>query len=540
MINCYANKVSQVYGATEIFSEISIEIKEGARIGLVGRNGEGKTTLARMIAGTEVPASGDIGWRKGITKGLLAQVPDYGDKFVYAVLEEVFTALQQMKCQMTKLEHLLAMEQEPARLEKVLDKYGRLQQQFGDAGGYEYEANIRRIAPGLGITDLLEKRWQALSGGERTKVGLACLLLKKPRLLVLDEPTNHLDLYALDWLAEWISQYKGSVLVISHDRAFLDAAVTHIWEMENGQLHEYAANYSGYLIEREERIMREFQQFADQQKKIKKMKETIKRLKEWANRANPPNAGLHRRAKSMEKALARIEVLQKPPEAKKVDLVFKQKERTGEDVVQFKQLTKAFGEKTILSNITFNVQHKERVAIVGANGSGKSTILKLILGKIQPDLGECRIGSNVSIGYLSQHVEELNPNKSVLEAFRDHVALTEGEARGQLARFLFYGFDVFKRISELSGGEKMRLRLAQLIFEKHNVLVFDEPTNHLDIDSKEVLEEALTDFAGTIIAVSHDRYFLNKLFPVTYWLENRTISRYEGSYAYAFEKRETK
>ncbi|WP_353626012.1 ATP-binding cassette domain-containing protein [Bacillus sp. JCM 19041] len=216
--------------------------------------------------------------------------------------------------------------------------------------------------------------------------------------------------------------------------------------MEDGQLHEYAANYSGYLIEREERIMREFQQYADQQKKIKKMKETIKRLKEWANRANPPNAGMHRQAKSMEKALARIELLQRPVKAKKVDLVFKQQERTGEDVLRIKQLTKAFGEKTILNDLTFNVQHKERVAIVGANGSGKSTILKMILGKIHPDAGECHVGSNVSIGYLSQHVEEFDSNQTVLEAFRDHAALTEGEARGQLARFLFYGYDVFKRI----------------------------------------------------------------------------------------------
>jgi ATP-binding cassette, subfamily F, member 3 len=538
VILCYANHVSQSYGATQVFANLSMEIKSGARIGLVGRNGEGKTTLARILAGLEPPATGEVGWRKGLAKGMLAQAPTYSpDSCVYTILETVFSDIKKVKEHMTRLEEVLAIEQQPAKLERVLEEYGRLQQQFADVGGFEYEANIRRIAAGLGITGLLEKRWGALSGGERTKVGLACLLLQKPDLLILDEPTNHLDLYAFDWLADWVRHYAGAVLIISHDRAFLDAAVTEIWEMENGVLHQYAANYSGYLIEREERLMREFQQYADQQKKMKKMREAIKRLKEWANRANPPNAGMHRQAKSMEKALARMEELKKPPQTKKVELSFEQQGRSGEDVVELKAVSKTFAERQVLGQVDLAVRHQERVALVGANGEGKSTLLKLILGEIEPDTGQCKIGASVSLGYLSQHGTELDPKQTVLEAFRASALLADGEARGQLARFLFYGQDVFKRVADLSGGEKMRLRLAQLIFEKHNVLVLDEPTNHLDIDSKEVLEEALADFAGTIIAVSHDRYFLNKLFPVTYWLENGAVTRYEGSFSYAWAKR---
>lgn len=363
------------------------------------------------------------------------------------------------------------------------------------------------------------------------------LLLQKPDLLVLDEPTNHLDFHALDWLADWLKQYDGSILLISHDRAFLDATVSCIWEIESGILHTYYTNYSGYIIEREERILNEFNQYTNQLKKIKKMKETIKRLKEWANRANPPNAGMHRQAKSMEKALARIERLQKPVVAKKVNLSFKQQKRAGNDVLAFAHVRKSFGSNQILADVNFELKHQEKVAIVGRNGSGKSTILQLLLGRMTADKGDIKAGSNVSIGYLSQHVDELDAEQTVMEAFRLSAHVPEEDARGILATFLFYGYDVYKTIGALSGGEKMRLRLAQLVFEKHNVLIFDEPTNHLDIESKEVLEEAIKQFKGSVIAVSHDRYFLNKLFPVTYWLEKGKLTRYEGSFAYAEQKR---
>lgn len=537
MINSYVNQISQNYGGTEVFRDLSVEIKTGERIGLVGRNGEGKTTLARIFAGEEQPTSGEVGWRKGISKAMLAQIPNHRNQLVQNVLEAVFEELIKKKDRMEELESNLSGKLNEVVLEKTLEEYGRVQQEFMETGGYEFKTAIRRVSAGIGVTDLLDKEWHSLSGGERTKVGLAKLLLKRPDLLVLDEPTNHLDLYALDWLAEWLKQYDGSVLLISHDRAFLDATVSEIWELENGILHEYKTNYSGYVIEREERVLKEFQQYTNQQKKINKMKETIKRLKEWANRANPPNASMHRQAKSMEKALGRIEKLKKPIQSKKVDLVFNQQKRTGNDVFALSRVSKGFGEKQVLQSVNFVLKHQEKIGIVGRNGSGKSTLLQLLLGKLIPDSGEIKTGTNVSIGYLSQHVHELDSKQTVVNAFRMSACLSEEEARAHLAKFLFYGFDVYKHVEDLSGGEKMRLRLAQLMYEKHNVLIFDEPTNHLDIDSKEVLEEALNEFPGSVIAVSHDRYFLNKLFPVTYWIEDGAAIRYKGSFAYAERKR---
>ncbi|WP_059105323.1 ribosomal protection-like ABC-F family protein [Shouchella shacheensis] len=539
MVICQLKNVTRTFGAHTIFTGLSLEVKHGDRIGLVGRNGEGKTTLLHILAGASEPSAGTIGWRKGLTKGLLEQIPEKSENCTTReVLLEVFEELRAMAQKMTELERTLSTDLSPAKMERVLSEYGRLQEQFGEEGGYEMEANIRRVADGLQIDALLEKRWCSLSGGERTKVGLGRLLLQRPELLLLDEPTNHLDLPALEWLTEWMGQHAGSIVVISHDRAFLDEAVNRIVEIEGGELHEYHTNYSGYVQEREERLFQEFQQYQDQQKKIKKMRDTIKRLKEWANRANPPNDGLHRRAKSMEKALARIEQLKKPLlQRKNVELAFAHLGRSGLDVLALAGVWKSFEERDVLRGVDLTLRYQERVAIVGANGTGKSTIFDLILEKVMPDEGEVRLGSNVSIGYLSQHGTELQDDLTVLEAFRESAALTEGEARGQLARFLFFGHAVFRNVSSLSGGERMRLRLAQLISEKHNVLLLDEPTNHLDIDSKEVLEEALSEFNGTILSISHDRYFLNKLFEVTYWLEGGELERYEGTYAYARSKR---
>ncbi|UOY88335.1 ribosomal protection-like ABC-F family protein [Bacillus glycinifermentans] len=539
MAVCSVQNVTQSYGGHAILSGVSCEMKQGERIGLIGRNGEGKTTLLKLMSGQVKPDEGLVTWKKGISAGLLEQSAAHaGDQTVKELLFDVFASLWNVQNQLSAIERRLAEEQDAETLERLLERYGALQDEFQQKGGYEVSSQIERVAAGLKISRLLDAKWRDVSGGERTKVGLARLLLSSPDLLLLDEPTNHLDLDAIEWLTTFVKQYKGTAVIVSHDRYFLDDVATSIFEIDQGELHVYQGNYSGYTIEREERLIREFQHYQDQQKKIKKMKETITRLKEWANRANPPNEGLHRRAKSMEKALARIDVLKKPAlDRKKIDLAFKMDERSGKDVVKLEDVKKRFGKRELFSGLHMHVRFQERIAIVGENGSGKTTLLSIISGTASADSGQVQLGSNLSVAHLTQHVPEMNEKQSVLAEFRDQVTATEGEARMMLAKFLFYGHSVFKKVKDLSGGERMRLRLAQLVHQHHNVLILDEPTNHLDIESKEVLEEALARFQGTIIAVSHDRYFLDRMFNVTYWLSGGRLTRYEGNYTFAREKR---
>ncbi|ATH94852.1 ribosomal protection-like ABC-F family protein [Bacillus glycinifermentans] len=539
MAVCSVQNVTQSYGGHAVLSGVSCEIKQGERIGLIGRNGEGKTTLLRLMSGQVKPDEGLVTWKKGISAGLLKQSAAHaGEQTVKELLFDVFASLWNIQNQLSAIERRLAEEQDAETLERLLERYGALQDEFQQKGGYEISSQIERVAAGLKISRLLDAKWRDVSGGERTKVGLARLLLSSPDLLLLDEPTNHLDLDAVEWLTTFVKQYKGTAVIVSHDRYFLDDVATSIFEIDQGELHVYQGDYSGYTIEREERLIREFQHYQDQQKKIKKMKETIKRLKEWANRANPSNEGLHRRAKSMEKALARIDVLKKPAlDRKKIDLAFKMNDRSGKDVVKLENVKKRFGKRELFSGLHMHVRFQDRVAIVGENGSGKTTLLSIISGTAPADSGEVQLGSSLSVAHLTQHVSEMNEEHSVLAEFRDQVTATEGEARMMLAKFLFYGHSVFKKVKDLSGGERMRLRLAQLVHQHHNVLILDEPTNHLDIESKEVLEEALARFQGTIIAVSHDRYFLDRMFNVTYWLSGGRLTRYEGNYTFAREKR---
>lgn len=538
MITCSLKDVTQTYGANTIFSDMSCEIKENERIGLIGRNGEGKTTLLHLLARKTDPAEGIISWKKNLTVGLLQQSPDVvADKRVEALLYDVFTSLTDLKNKMTDLENAMATEANPDKLTSHIEKYGVLQEKFQEEGGYEIDSQIRRIMSGLQITDLADKKWEQLSGGERTKVGLAQLLLKAPDLLLLDEPTNHLDLFAIEWLTDFIKNYPGTIIIVSHDRYFLDETVTSILEMDQGELIRYHTNYSNYVKERETRLLVEFQQYKDQQKKMKKMRETIKQLREWANQANPPNEKFYRRAKSMEKALARMETLKKPIlEQKKINLDFQMNKRSGKDVVIVKDVSKRFNDKALFSSVNMHVRFQERIAIIGENGCGKSTLLKMILQSENSDEGNIQLGSNLSVGFLSQHMLEINGERSIIEEFRDQVHVTEGDARGILAKFLFYGNTVFQKVKSMSGGEQMRLRLAQLVHQDHNLLILDEPTNHLDIESKEVLEDALEQFDGTIIAVSHDRYFLDRLFPLTYLVKDSNLTRFEGSFSFARKK----
>ncbi|XKK13775.1 ABC-F type ribosomal protection protein [Bacillus sp. AC79A.1] len=541
MTICSVNNVTKSFGGNIIFENISLEIKNGERVGLVGRNGSGKTTIFGLLTGMESLDAGAIHMKKGTRIGHVAQIPKFDEVLtVYDVLSSAFKVEKELEKEMHALETNMAEEQEQSSLQKLMERYGVIQEKFAFLGGYEIEANIMKVANGLQVTNLFSRVFTELSGGEQTKVSLAYMLLQKPDLLLLDEPTNHLDLFAVEWLEQFLKEYNGTVMVISHDRYFLDEVVTKIFDLEDGAIHVYHTNYSQFVEEKEGRLLQEFQAYQEQQKKIKKMKEAIKRLREWANQANPPNEGLHKRARNMERALERIEKLKRPIlERKQMGLQFEGQERSGKDVVVMKEVSKGFAGRPLFEQANLHVRFQERAAIVGRNGTGKTTLLKLLLKEMEPEAGAIRVGSSVKIGYLSQHTYE-NMKSNVLEAFRENVTVTEGEARHILAKFLFYGPAVFKKVTQLSGGEKMRLRLAQLMYQDINFLILDEPTNHLDIESREVLEEALEQYNGTILAVSHDRYFLNKLFEKTYWIDECKLFEFAGNYAWARQKWEEK
>ncbi|MBM6617653.1 ribosomal protection-like ABC-F family protein [Bacillus suaedaesalsae] len=540
MIICSVNEIEKSYGGSKIFEGLSFDFHEGHRVGLVGPNGTGKTTILKLISGEEHLDGGAIHRKKGLSIGYLAQIPSFEKELAGRdVLLKAFDSLVMIANRLKELEKLMTTPTlNSEQLERILAEYGQIQDEFTRLGGYEMDATLMMVANGLGIVDLLHQPFHLLSGGEKTKICLGLILLRKPGLLLLDEPTNHLDVEAIEWLEEYIRSENLTAVIVSHDRYFLDQVVTDIYDLDDGEVTCYHTNYSGFIKEKEKRLLDQFAAYQEQQKKIKKMKDTIRQLRQWANEGNPPNEKFYRRAKSMEKALERMEKLKRPVlERKKIGLELDTTDRSGKDVFTYENVAMEFGSKRLFHSFSYTLQHKQRVAIVGKNGTGKTTLLKMLIGEIQPSTGKVKIGSNVKLGYLSQHVFEQEGKQMVIDAFRDQVPCVEGEARQILARFLFYGPAVFKKIESLSGGERMRLRLAQLMHQDINVLLLDEPTNHLDIDSREVLEEALQDFEGTIFTVSHDRYFLNKLFTTILWLEDHTFTSYLGTYDEVKEKR---
>ncbi|QAS52460.1 ribosomal protection-like ABC-F family protein [Halobacillus litoralis] len=519
----------KIVGGEVLFEALNMEWKEQQRIGLVGRNGSGKSTLFRIITKEEAMDGGDLFIQKGIRIGYLKQIPSQWEDTGKAFLELAFKELLILSRRMKALEKEML---DPERMEKAMLEYGEIQERFTQDGGYEMEASIRRVANGLNVRHLLEQPFSQLSGGEKTKLGLAKLLLENPDVLLLDEPTNHLDLRAIEWLEEYLRQYKGTICIISHDRSFLDQVVTEVMDLESGELHTYKGNYSSFEKQKEEKLLAEFHQYEEQQKKIKKMKEAIRRLRQWANEATPPNPKLFKKAKSMEKALERMEKLDRPViDPKKMQLSLQSEGRTGKDVFQVEGLGKAYGSTSVLKGVDLHVRYQERLAIVGTNGSGKSTLLKILLGIEEPDTGSIKRAPSIEVGYLPQNpLQHVDRDQRMIDYFRDYIRVTEGEARHRLARFMFYGYDVFRKIRHLSGGEQMRLKLAVFMYQGIQVLILDEPTNHLDIESQEVLEEALNHFEGTIIGVSHDRYFLNQCFTSTAYLIEGKLYRHIGNY----------
>lgn len=506
--------IQKFYGAELVLSDVTFEIKTGDTVGLIGRNGAGKTTLMKLLSGIERPDQGLLSIPKNARIGNLAQIPDYSrEETVYDVLLGAFADLRSLEAEMRRLEAEMAGAGDSGALDPLLRQYGRLQETFERGGGYDIEASIARVAGGLGIPEeQFVRPFASLSGGEKTKVGLAVILLREPDLLLLDEPTNHLDMAATEWLEGYVRTFPGTCVIISHDRYFLDAVVGKIIELEDGEAFTYHGNYSYYKEEKERRLLQQFADYEEQQKKIKKMQETIKQLIEWGNRSNPPNPGFHRRAASMQKALDRMVKLKRPIlERKRIGLELEHADRSGKDAIVLKDVGDARGGRILYRGLTHTLRYGEAAVLIGDNGAGKSTLLKNILGQEPPQEGEVRLGSRIEPGYLAQQAAPADHDETVLQFFRDEIGLEAGEARGQLARFLFYGADVFKKVSSLSGGEWTRLRLAVLMHRKPNLLVLDEPTNHLDIDSREALEEALEEYPGTLLAVSHDRYFINKV-----------------------------
>ncbi|MGG4169213.1 ribosomal protection-like ABC-F family protein [Rossellomorea vietnamensis] len=532
MIICSGREVSKMYGGSVVLNDLAFDIYSGDRIGVVGSNGSGKTTLFKLLSGHDKQDSGEIHWKKNIKVGYLEQIPNFSSIITCrGVLELAFKDLIEIQAEMKVLETKMKDEEDSHALNIIMKRYGTIQDEFALKDGYEMEAKIEYISNGLNIQDLLNKNFHDLSGGEKTKVCLGLSLLQNPDIILLDEPTNHLDIGSVEWLSTYLKSYEGTIIVISHDRYFLDEINTKIFDMEGGELTVYHSNYSRFVIEKEQRLLKEFESYKLQQQKIKKMKQTIKTLKEWANRANPPNANMHRRAKSMEKALERMEKIDRPQlNRRKMKLTLDHSDRSGTDVMVMENVSKKYDDKVIVNDGNMGLRYQDKIVLLGNNGVGKSTILKMIMGDIPPDKGKIAIGSNVKIGYLSQGELFPDSGSKVLDSFRENVSVTEGEARNILAKFLFYGHAVFKQVSQLSGGERMRLRLAQLMHQDLNFLVMDEPTNHLDIESREVLEEALSEFNGTILAVSHDRYFINKLFDKVYWIQNGRLTFFEGNY----------
>ncbi|WP_419877340.1 ribosomal protection-like ABC-F family protein [Brevibacillus centrosporus] len=541
MIVVATQHIQKSYGADPVLQDITLEIKAGERVGIVGPNGAGKTTLFKLLAGIESPDSGELYRAKGTVWAYLPQTPKYPDQWrTQDVIASAFEEVIRLQEELRSLEQQMSeVYESAAELEKLMQRYQKLQEAFEQLGGYEYETTMAQVIEGLRITpEHLATPFQLLSGGEKTKAGLAKLLCQRSDVLLLDEPTNHLDVESMEWLEDFLKDYQGTVLIISHDRYFLDAVVTSVYHVDGGEAEYYIGNYSAFVKEREERLLRQFAAYQEQQKQIKKMKETIKRLKEWGNRSNPPNEAFHRRAKSMEKALARIERIDRPKmEADRMGLAFQKTERSGQDVLVASGVYKAFGGKELFADAGFLLRYGERKALLGPNGCGKSTLIRMLLGEMEPDVGMLKVGSNVKVGYLSQQAWEGDQNLRVIDMFRQVALVTEPEARHLLARFLFYGEHVFKRVGQLSGGERMRLRLAQMMHQEINLLVLDEPTNHLDIEARETLEEALADFKGSLFIVSHDRYFLQKMADGVFWVEDRQLVHDVGTYEEAREKR---
>lgn len=499
------SEVHKSYGTQDVLRGTSLQVNPGEHVGLVGRNGAGKSTIFRLVRTDETADRGDVVRARGVKLGLLDQHVHFkSGSTVHESALAAFGRLQQIEHEMHELEHRMA--EAGGDLDKVLERYSDLQHEFELEGGFEYAARAEAILQGLGFErEMWSLETEKLSGGQQNRLGLACLLLAAPDVLLLDEPTNHLDVNAVEWLEEFLQEYQSAFVIISHDRYFLDRCCRRIIELENGRAASYTGNYSDYLVEREERREAQQRAYDNQQQLIAKTQEFIRR-----NLAGQKTKQAKSRRKMLEK-LERIDAVR--PDQSSGDFRLQAIERTGNHVLTVTDLTIGYPDTMLASDISFILRRGECLGIIGPNGSGKTTFLKTILNKLAPLAGEVRWGTKVQIGYYAQQLDDLDDRNEIIMEMRRvaPASATAGELRSFLAKFLFTGDDVYKHVRDLSGGEKGRLALAKLIYSRVNVLVLDEPTNHLDIPSREALEEALDAYEGTIITISHDRYFLDRV-----------------------------
>ena len=533
MIIISGKDISKAYGTDIIFEDVCFGVEKGDRIGIVGANGTGKSTLLGIIAGDIEPTSGDLYIRSDVNIGYLRQQNHFEGKGT--VREEAEKSLRHMFEMEKKLESLqLAIaDHESDSFDKDLEEYTRLMEEYEQKGGYTYKSELGAMLMHMGFDEEAQsKEISKLSGGERTRLALSCLLLSKPDVLMLDEPTNHLDLRMLEWLESYLEGYRGTLMVVSHDRYFLDKITNRIFDMGDGTLEAYTGNYSEFLVKRAERLEAMRREYEKQQAEIARQEEMIRRFKQHGTEH------LAKRAASREKRLAMLEIKEKPKlKSSKMKLNFEADFKSGGEVLEAEDLSKSFGPRKLFDHASLMIRKGERVCIIGDNGIGKTTLLKMLMGLEKPDDGYLRVGYNVEFGYYDQGQLLLDENETVLGEMKNAYHLyTDTEMRSLLGRFLFFGDDVFKQVKDLSGGEKAKLSLLKLMLSGANTLVLDEPTNHLDIESKEVVEEALMEFEGTMIIVSHDRYLLNLIPDRILELTEHGLVEYKGKFDYYLEK----
>ena len=535
MILMTVQGVSKSFGMKSVLKDISLTLQQGARMGLIGVNGSGKSTLFRLIAGQMEPDEGTISLMRGTRVGMLTQEADIqSDLTVREELSRVFEPVQEMERRLRALEEEMAQKHEDeAELDRLSREYARLTDRFEDAGGYEWPSRIQGVLAGLGFAKGREDQpASVLSGGEKTRLCLARLLLTQPDLLMLDEPTNHLDLSSIQWLEDTLKKYRGTVLIISHDRYFMNSVCDCMAEISMRRLVQYEGNYDQFTVKRQADIERQIREYKLQQAEIARQQAIIQRYRMY-NREKSIRA-----AESREKRLEKMERLERPVDEQHVRFSFEARRRTGDDVLKVHGLAKGFEGRRLFENFDLHLRAGDRVAIIGPNGVGKSTLLNIIARKLKADAGEVEFGANVDLGYYEQHQTGLDPEKDVLNELWDAFPrLDLDRVRSVLALFLFTGDDVYKKISMLSGGEKGRVSLCKLMLKRDNLLLLDEPTNHLDMDSREVLEGALEDFDGTILTVSHDRYFINRVADRIIEMRPDGVKEYLGNYDDYLEKK---
>jgi len=518
-----SNLVKEFEVGTKILDGLTFQVDTGERVGLLGPNGCGKTTLLRILTGVMDYDEGEVVIAPGKRLGLISQIPVYPEGYtVEDVLDTAFAPLREMEEEMGRLAE--RMGEEPA----LMARYDKLAAAFQTGGGYETDTNKNKVCNGLSISQEMRQRpFDKLSGGEKTRVNLGRLILEDTDILLLDEPTNHLDLRATEWLEEYLEKFKGTVLTVSHDRYFLDKVVGRVIEIQNGRAEFYAGNYSFYAVEKERRYEEKLKQYEKEQAKIEQLEKSVEQLRTWAYSGMDKT---FRRAKSMEKRIERMRTTDRPTRERKMEVRFGEREFRGDEVLTVKNLEKSFGDRTLFSGVNLEVEGGERIALLGDNGTGKSTLIKILMGEESPDGGKLRLGPTVRIGYLPQIIHFDHPERNLVDTMLYALDCTPQTARNRLASFKFRGEDVFKPVSALSGGEQSRLRLCMLMDSKINLLILDEPTNHLDIQSREWIEEAVEEYEGNLLFVSHDRYFIDRFATRIWMLEDGHITDFKGTY----------